>query len=159
MADLEQPPVYTELVNQSRLVTGKWLDWFSLRLLATVNALVKLLTKPPVSLTAQHAAISTTAIPLPVLSGGTYRLAYYLRITTADAVSSRVTVTLGWTDGTIVCAASGAAVTGNTTSTFQSGTVTVNADASTALTYSTAYTSNTPGQMQYKLTIAVEQIN
>ena len=89
----------------------------------------------------QTAAIGATALPLGALATGMYRVSYLARITTAASTSSSLTVTLGFTNGSIACALAGAAMTGNTTSTVQSQTVLVNIDASTPLTYSTAYSS------------------
>lgn len=113
---------------------------------------------PTVALTGQSASIGTTPIPLPSLATGLYRLTYYARITTADAVSSSLTVTLTWTDGGVSPSFSGAAMTGNTTTTAQSGSAMVQIDAASPISYSTTYASNTPAAMQYRLTILVEAV-
>lgn len=110
-------------------------------------------------LTNQSAAITTTALALPALVSGYYALSYYARITAADGVSSSLTVTLGWTESTIGLSLSGAPMTGNTTATVQAGNATVLIDGNTALTYATAYSSNTPGQMKYRLTVMVESVS
>jgi hypothetical protein len=113
---------------------------------------------PSVTLTAQSASIGTTPIPLPSLATGTYRVTTYARITTADAVSSSLTITITWTDGAIACSLSGAAMTGNTTSTVQSNTALVQIDAATPISYSVTYASNTPAAMKYKLIVLVEAV-
>lgn len=113
---------------------------------------------PAVSLTNQSASIGTTPMPLPSLATGLYRLTTYARITTADAVSSSLTITVSWTDGAIACSLSGAAMTGNTTATVQSNTATVQIDAATPISYATTYASNTPGSMKYKLIVLVEAV-
>lgn len=157
MANLEAPPLSTALVTtKDGMITGKWFDWLTLRLLATVNASPAVLKA--LSLTNQNDAIGSTPIPLPALASGTYRLTYYLKVTTADGVSSSVTLTLGWTDGGNACSVSGAALTGDALTSAQSGSVMIQLDQATALTYSTAYASNTPNKMKYKLLIVVEKI-
>ena len=113
---------------------------------------------PAVSLTAQNASLGTTPIPLPSLATGLYRLTYYARITTVDAVNSSLTVTLSWTDGAVACSLSGAAMTGNTTATVQSSTAMIQIDAASPISYATTYASNTPGAMKYKLLILVEAV-
>lgn len=109
-----------------------------------------------VALTGQGAAIGATVIPLGALAPGTYRITYYARITQAATVSSSLTVTLQWTDGGVGQTATFAAITGNTTATSQTGSIVVDIDQSTNLTYSTAYASVGGTSMQYKLTILPE---
>jgi len=113
---------------------------------------------PSVALTGQSASISTTPIPLPSLLTGLYRLTYYARITTIDAVSSSLTVTLTWTDGAVSPTLAGAAMTGNTTTTVQSGSAMIHLDAASPISYATTYASNTPGAMKYALYILVETV-
>lgn len=113
---------------------------------------------PSVSLTSQNASIGTTPIPLPSLATGLYRVTTYARITTVDAVSSSLTVTISWTEGAVALSLSGAAMTGNTTTTVQSNTATIQIDASSPISYSTTYASNTPGSMKYKLIVLVEAV-
>ena len=132
-----------------------WIDWFTaltLRLDTQTQAL------NTVELSAQQASIGTTAIPLDVLSTGLYRITYYTRITTPATVSSSLIITLGWTDGSVSCTSSGAAVTGNTVSTVQGGTIMVRNDQASPLTYATTYASVGATPMQYALDILVEQI-
>jgi hypothetical protein len=53
----------------------------------------------------------------------------------------------------------GAAMTSNTTTTVQSDTVLVAIDASTPLTYSTAYSSTGATAMAYSLWLVAEQVD
>lgn len=115
-------------------------------------------TFPSVALTGQHASILTTPMPLPSLATGLYRVSYYAAITTADGVSSSLTVTLTWTESTLSKSVSGTAITGNTTTTVQSGTALLVLDAASPISYSTVYASNTPATMQYRLTILLEAL-
>lgn len=111
-----------------------------------------------VELTAQAASIAATAIPMPGLSAGLYRVAYYARITTAATNNSSLTVTFDWQDGGVTPTWSGAAITGNTTTTVQSGTLLLLCAASSPIRYSTTYASNGATAMVYKLYITCEGI-
>lgn len=132
-----------------------WLTYFlnKDRLVAqSVRSLV------PVILKAQAAAIPTSPIGAGILPTGPYLLAYYLRITQAASVSSSVQPTFNWTDGAQACSRTGAAVTGNTTNTTDSGIVLVQADAPGTLTYTTTYASVGGVPMQYNLEIAIFKV-
>lgn len=108
-----------------------------------------------VSESAQTAAIATTAIPIQTVSDGLYRVSYSARITTAASVSSSLTVTIGWTCNTVSCSQSGAAITGNTTATQQNASFVIQCDASSEITYATAYSSTIAG-MTYALDVVAE---
>lgn len=131
-----------------------WIDWFT-------SLTIRVDSNPqsfsPVTLPAQGAAIGTTPLPV-VTNAGLYRITYYARITTAATTSSSLTITLGWTDGGNSCSLSGAAMTGNTVTTVQTGTAMVRSDQAGALTYATAYASVGATSMQYSLDITVEQM-
>ena len=117
------------------------------------------------TLTDQTAAIAATKVTISTptgfttnLSKGLYRVSTYARITQAASTSSSLTITLGWTDGTVACTSSGSAMTGNTTSTTQSLSAMIRSDSSTPLTYSAAYASSGGTAMTFRLDLAVEQI-
>lgn len=113
----------------------------------------------PVSETAQNASIATTSLPTDGdLSSGLYRVTYYARITTAAGVSSSLTVTFGWTDGAITQTHSGAAITGNTTTTWQTGSILIYVDAASPITYSASYSSNPAGAMRFNLFVTLERL-
>jgi len=148
-------PVQDDLITDTRKLTMAWIQWFT--------TLTQTVSQAPaqaalVSLTAQNDAISTTAAAVSV-SAGLYRVTVYARITTPDAISNSLTITIGWTDGGITCSFSGAAMTGILPSTVQSFTFLVQADGATSVTYATAYASNTPNAMVYALSVLVEEIN
>ncbi|MCX6550361.1 MAG: hypothetical protein NTY02_05020 [Acidobacteria bacterium] len=132
-----------------------WVSW----LMALANqvdaAAFRLQT---VSLTAQGAAITTTAVPIASLTAGLYRVSYALRITRAATTSSSATVTIGWIDGTVTCGQAFAAVTGNTTATVQSGTVLLRCDNDGPITYAVAYASVGATTMQCALDLVVEAV-
>lgn len=130
--------------------------WIQNALLGPVSTSVQIF--PAVTLSAQNASIGTTPIPLPSLPTGTYRLTYYARITTAGTVSSSLTVNFFWTESGQAMSAAGAAITGNTVTTFGSQSIMILSDAASALSYSTTYASNAAGEMKYRLTIKVEAL-
>ena len=104
----------------------------------------------------QGAAVATTSFATETLSPGLYRVSYYARITRAATTSSSLTVTIGHTDGAVSITQVGAAITGNTTATVQSGTALMRVDTATAVTYGTAYSSTGSTSMQYRLDLAFE---
>jgi hypothetical protein len=138
------------------LIRRTWQVWLR-NLTNTVNdAPVRIQT---VSLSGQAASIGTTSIPSVPLSTGLYRVTWYLRITTAAATSSSLTVSFGWTDDTVTMSLSGAAVTGNTTTTSQTGTALLAADNASPVTYATSYTSVGTPAMQYALNLILEAVS
>jgi hypothetical protein len=123
----------------------------------TVNA-ASVRIADPVQLTAQGASVSATDFSGGGLSQGVYRVSYYARITQAATTSSSLTVTFDWTDGGVVPTQSGAAITGNTTTTQQNGTLFIHIDAASPVRYSTTYASVGATSMTYRLDIAIERV-
>ncbi len=133
-----------------------WVNWFTTLQQDVQEAPYRLTT---VTVAGQTAAIGATALPLGALATGLYRVSYLARVTTPASTSSSLTVTLGFTNGGVSCTIAGAAMTGNSTSTVQSQTVLVSIDASTPLTYSTAYSSTGATAMAYSLWLVAEQVD
>lgn len=164
MSTLPGPPIQDSIIELDEndpkrrdpfYVAKTWLLWLMDTLLDAVQAAPQVLKTLPLS--GQSAAIGATAIALGSLSAGTYRVSYYARITTPDGVASSLTVTLGWTES-VALTLSGAAMTGDTVTTVQTGVATIVIDAASAITYATAYSSNTPAKMKYRLTVLVEKV-
>lgn len=160
---LAPPPLQSEIIERGQdgkltgLMTRVFQQWL---LSVTTRVQTSATVTKVVTLTAQTASISTTPIvPAGTLASGLYRISWYQRVTTAAAMSSSLTTTISWTDGGASQAFSGAAMTGNTTSTNQSGEILVNVDGATAVSYATTYASNAAAQMVYKLSIVVELVN
>jgi hypothetical protein len=156
------PPPIKDGIAQSPIrgrdglpLTEPWEKWLNQLTLAIGSAPLR---RGSVSLSAQSASIGATAIPAGALAAGTYRVSYYARVTTAAATSSSLTVTLAWTDGGVAQSAAGAAMTGNSTTTNQTGSVLISVDAGSSITYETTYASNGAGEMRYALTVLVEQV-
>lgn len=133
-----------------------WIDWFT--------ALTQRVETAPnrvaaVTLEEQSAAIGSTDIPIGNVLAGVYRLSYYARISTAAGSSSSLTVSLGWPDGAVAQSFSGSAITGNTTTTYQTATLEVLVDAAGPITYSTAYSSTGSPAMEYTLVVTAEVVS
>lgn len=131
-------------------------NWFQSSVVAPVANAPQLL--PAVNLKNQSTSLSTTPIPLPSLATGAYRITYYTRKTTADGVSSSLTITLSWTESGQALTVSGSALTTDAATAVQTGTLLILSDAASPISYSTAYVSNTPGTMKYRLFILVETV-
>lgn len=154
---LPPPPYQTALVDQpGDNMTAVWTRWL-LTLITRVQQSAPILST--VSLTNQSASIGTTSIPVGGQAAGLFQVAWYLRITTAAGVASSATVTIGNTDHAVSCSQSGAAVTGNTTSTIQSGVVVVRADQAIAPTYAVAYVSNPAAAMKFSLDVILQGVS
>ncbi len=152
-----QFPVREPFADPQGLVREPWRIW--LRNLLVTQQSQPILAAPAVTLTAQSAAIGTTAIPAGTLSAGLYRFSYYATVTTAAGVSSGLIVTASWTDHGIAQSRSSANMTGNTTATQQSEVWPVHLDASSPVSYSTTYASNPAGAMVYSLYVILETIS
>jgi len=149
-------PLSSAVVNRATgMLSGVWQEWF-LRIPQTLDSIPNIVNVT--DLTSQGASITATDFSLAVLPAGLYRASYLARITTAAGVSSSLTVALAWTDGGVAKSLTGAAITGNTTATYQSGSVPIMVDAGTDVTYATTYASNAAGAMKYGLALFLERI-
>lgn len=138
-------------------IDGLWLNWLYNAI--TVRLGLAIFRFGSVAqLTAQTTSLGATPLTAGTLSAGRYRISIYARITTADLVSSSLTVTIGWIESGQALTISGSAITGNATTSVQAFSVVLEVDGNSALTFSTAYVSNTPGQMVYRLTVVGEKI-
>lgn len=139
------------------LITDPWVKWlqFSQDTLQTTPRIFTNVTE-----SAQAASISTTAFPNAQISGGLYRLTYSAQITQAATVSSSLAISFLWTsqDGTSQVVTS-AAMTGNTVTTVQSGSFTVNAQTNSPISYSTTYGSVGGVAMNYTVSFVMENMN
>jgi hypothetical protein len=149
------PGVRQGLDAKKGMLTEPWVDWFRHLTGAIDDAPQHLNT---VTLTTQAASIGATDMSDGAIAAGLYRVTYYARITQAATTSSSLTVTLGWTDGGAGPGFSGAAMTGNTTTTVQSETFMLRTDARAAINYSTTYASVGATPMQYRLDIVLMRV-
>lgn len=157
MAVLDPPPTIAPVTSDrsTSLMSSDWMRWV-LALRSIVNVQAQQIGST-VNLTQQSATVAATSIPLPALSNGNYRVSYYLEKTTADGVSSSTQVTIGWTHNSKSLTHQFAALTTDTTTATDAQTLPMLIDQNSAITYAVSYASNTPGKMQYLLTLWVEQ--
>lgn len=111
-----------------------------------------------VSLVNQTTAISTTPLALPSITSGFYRVSVYYIVTIAGAVSSALTVTVGWTDASgprnrVIPTLVNGAVGANFSIEFP-----IHTDDNSPITYAAAYASNAANQMTYNLGVIVEAL-
>ena len=156
MATVSAPFPYRDpIATREGRLSVPWVNWFTTLQQDVQQAPTRLTS---VQLAEQTAAIGTTALPVGALASGLYRVSYLAHITTPATTSSSLTVTLGFTNGGIACHLSGAALTGNTAATVQSETWLLSIDASTPVTYSTAYSSTGAQAMAYRLSLVAEAV-
>jgi hypothetical protein len=112
-----------------------------------------------VALTTQTASIPVAVVVQPPATndGGLFRVTTYARITKAASISSSLTVTIAWSDGLLAQSMSGAALTANTTTTWESVTALVRVDKGTSITAAALY-SSTGTNMEFSLSVVAEQI-
>ena len=137
-------------------LSKEWGNWLQTSLVAGVATAPTVYA--PVILANQSASIGSTPMPLPTLGTGFYRLSYYAEITTADAVSSSLQITVAFTHNTKALQLQGLAITGNTTTSIQTNVWTFQIDGASPVSYSTVYASNTAGQMKYSLALVLEAV-
>ena len=155
--DIGKPaPLMDAVVNRvNGLLSPPWQEWFA-RLPTTLHSIPNIVNVT--ELTEQNTSLSATDFSLAVLPAGLYRVSYLARITTAAGVSSSLTVALAWTDAGVAKALTGAAITANTTATYQSADVLIYVDAGTDVTYATTYASNAASAMKYGLALTLERL-
>lgn len=159
---LSQVPFRTPMLSGFReLVTREWVRYLQSAIDVLNNAARKLAL---VSKVEQAASLSATTIDTGALNPGVYRVSYTARITRAASTSSSLTVTVSWMDGNVAQSQSGAAMTGNTTSTQQNGSFFIHNGTNTSATndvvkYATTYASSGGTTMQYSLYVTVESLS
>lgn len=140
--------------NENRLTTA-YFNYFNSLGTRTENS--PNFPTPIISNTNQSASIAATSIA-GALAGGVYRLSFAARIVVAASISSSLTVTFLWTDGSLTQSVSSSAITGNTTTTHASLSYMVHIDGGTPITYSTTYVS-VGTAMEYDLYVLAESVN
>jgi hypothetical protein len=135
-------------------LTEDWRHWFQQvkdRIDATAARVGATL-----ALAAQSAAAAGTL--LTATEAGLYRVTWTARVTQAATTSSSLAVSIGATADGVTTSQAGAALTSNTVGAVSSGSVLVEADTATAITYATAYSSVGATSMLYALSIVVERL-
>ena len=141
-------------LGQGRL-NFSWTQWFNSITLALGLAPTRI---GSASLSLQAASIGATDLGGATASAGLYQIQYYLRITTPATASSSVQIQFAWTDEGVGQTATGSAVTGNTTTSYDQGTLIFYSDASSPITYAISYASVGATPAQYKLLVALSAV-
>lgn len=153
------PPIPSKQVVLSdtdrQLMHPKWIQWL-LSVINTIQQMVGLLTTT--TLTNQSSTVTAAVLGGSTLSTGLYRVTYTARITQAATTSSSLTIKFAWTAGGVACSQTAAAITGNTTSTVQTGTLLVAVDTNTSITYTLTYASVGGTVMKYMFAAMLESI-
>lgn len=156
-APLAPIPQTDPLIDRRQHMGDRWYRWLSD--FVSRSLLGILIAGTPVHRTAIASSIGTTTAFTPTLPG-TYRVTWGVQETTAATVNSSLTVTIGWKDAVNSVAQSEAftAITGNTTGTHGSGSITIRPATSQPITYATTYVSNGATSMVYGIDVVVEQL-
>lgn len=112
-----------------------------------------------VDLSGQSASTGATQLYLTAIPSGLYRVNYYVEVTQPATVSSSLEVTISWTSQGVAKSYTGAAMTGNTTTTYQFGIVVLRSDENAPITYAITYASSGATAMEYFLGITLEQLD
>lgn len=137
-------------------ITDVWDRWMQ-ALASAVDATTQLVGSPA-SERGAHASVTATALPTGALAAGLYRVSSLMQVTQVAAVSSSLTLTIGWTSQAQSFSSTGAALTANTLTTQQNGTVLMTIDAGTSITYAIAYVSSGTPAMQYLYNVRAERL-
>ena len=138
---------------QAYLITEPWATYLS-QFTTSFGSIAQRVASA--TLLNQSASIALTTLPTQG-STGVYRFWYEADIISPGATSSLI-VTVTFTQRGITKSFSGAAMTGNLTTTIQSNTWILPVDANTPVQYSTTYAS-TGAPMTYGLTLGLEAVN
>jgi hypothetical protein len=159
---LSQVPFRTPILQGFREgITREWVRYLQ-SIVDILNVAARKLALT--SLTGQTASLSATALDTGALDPGVYRVSYAARITTAASTSSSVTITISWMDGNVAQTQSGAAMTGNATTTQQNASFLIHVGPNTlssndVVKYATTYASSGGTAMQYSLYVMVESLS
>lgn len=108
--------------------------------------------------TAGAASVSTTPITSQVIANGVYRASWYMEVVTPAGVSSSLDITIAWTSNGVAKSNTSSAMTGNTTTSYASGVLTIHADGDSIVSYQATYASNPAAAMIYGLWVVLERV-
>ena len=104
-------------------------------------------------------AVAVTPLQIADVTAGIWRVSTRVRVITPGSVSSSIQVTVTWSESGVTQAESGAALNGNLTTTREGKTFVIRPDASTPISYSTAYADGGGAQrMHYSLDVVAERL-
>lgn len=140
----------TLVAGPRALMSTVWTSW--------ITALWRKVSVGTLQRTSAEAALTTTALDVLDGEASLVRVSWVLRVTRAATVSSSAQVTIGWTDGGQAMTSVAAAVTGNTVTSGQQGSIVVRRDARTDVTVALAYSSTGATTMQYDFDVITEAL-
>lgn len=149
------PPFRDPLTTGGGYLADRWAEWFA-RLVTTLASIPNVVNGT--TLEAQAASIPATDFSGAFIPAGVYRASYRIRVSRAAGTSSTLTVTLAWTGGGVAQSFIGAALTGNTTASYQQGTVTLRSDVGALVTFAVTYGSVGAPTMQYEIDVFLEKL-
>jgi len=155
------PPTFTDAwVTSKGIPTTDITNWFLITLLPAISQSVSVSNSgsPPLEYSDQSASISSTPLPVGNISAGWYRVSVFLRVTTADGVSSSVTPFVQYPNDAITCTDTGAALASDNVAQPKGYMFFVQTDAPGPISFGTTYVSNTPGAMKYKASVVIERV-
>lgn len=109
--------------------------------------------------TAGSASVATTDIGSSTISNGVYRVSWYMEVVTPAGVSSSLDITIAWTSNGVAKSNTSSAMTGNLTTSFASGVLTIHSDGDVPVTYAATYASNPASAMTYGLWVILERLS
>lgn len=148
-------PVGDPVAQKSGLIGNAFLQWLQWLVGLVMRAPIRM--TPDVNLTAQGASVSATALA-PVQFSGVYRISYFMRVTRAATATSSLAITFSFVD-TVAQSVSSTALTGNTTTTWGSGSYLVWIDGGTTPTYAITYASSGAQTMLYRAAVVMEMVS
>jgi hypothetical protein len=133
----------------------EWIQWYGL-LTDELDKSAK--REASANYSAQTASLATTPFALGAVPPGLYRATFTARITTPGSTSSSLEVTFSWTDGGVAQSVTSSALTGNLTTSVDSGVQILRSDDGTPINYATTYASAGGTPMQYALGVVLEAL-
>lgn len=140
-------PRTSKLIGKDAKIDEDW-DQYLQRWLQAINSTTQQFSSA--SDTSIATSVATTDFPSSDnLPGGLYQVTYAMWLTQAATVNSSLTFTVSWVNNTQTFSQSGAALTTNTVTSQQNGTLTFNIDPHTAVSYTVTYASAGATAMTY----------
>lgn len=155
-APLSPIPNDAGMVDQTLTISKRWYIWL-FEVWQRIRLCIAL--AGPVYTKSNQSASIVTATVATIIQSGLYRISYRQRVTTPATTNSSLTPTIGWREGGVTQSASGAAMTGNTTTTQQNGVFFVRCDSGTVITAAFLYASTGATAMVFNADVAVELVN
>lgn len=147
-------PVSAEIVDKNGAIT----NFFRLRWQQLIDAFQSTNNVANIQTVGVNGSIPATGAYIAKVAG-LYRVSYYMRKTQADGVSSSLQFSYGWTENAVPLTEAQPALTLDAVTAEQSGSKLMLSDALVNLSYTVGYASNTPGAMQYLISLVVEQLS